>query len=105
MLRKCGFSLLIIGTTYRGRSINVEAIGRDCGVARSTVEGYLKILEDTLVAFHLPAYEKRLRVRQRAHPKLYWNDSGIVRSAKKTARGARGGRKGRPFRRFHRPSA
>jgi predicted AAA+ superfamily ATPase len=56
-------------------------------VARSTVEGYLKVLEDTLIAFQIPAYEKRLRVRQRKHPKLYWCDSGVVRAAKRQPAG------------------
>lgn len=72
---------------FHAQVVNVEAIGRDAGVARSTVEGYLKILEDTLVAFQIPAYENRLRVRQRMHPKLYWSDPGIVRAAKKQLEG------------------
>lgn len=78
-----GFSRFIpVAALFHSQVINVEGIGRDCGVARSTVEGYLKILEDTLIAFQLPAYETRLRVRQRVHPKLYWSDSGVVRAAK-----------------------
>ena len=63
--------------------VNVSAIARDAGVARTTVAGYLEILEDTLVATRLPAYEARLRVRERKHPKLYWVDAGIVRATKK----------------------
>ncbi len=51
------------------------------------VLGYLSILEDTLLATHLPAWEGKLRVRERKHPKLYWIDPGIVR-ALKHARGA-----------------
>ena len=41
------------------------------------------ILEDTLVASRLPAFEGRLRVRERRHPKLYWVDPGLVRAAKR----------------------
>lgn len=83
-----GFArFLPVAALFHGQVVNVEAIGRDCGVARSTVEGYVKILEDTLVAFQLPAYENRLRVRQRTHPKLYWSDPGIVRAAKKQLEG------------------
>lgn len=79
-----GFArFLPVAALFHAQVINVEALGRDCGVARSTVEGYLQILEDTLIAFQIPAYEKKLRVRQRAHPKLYWCDSGVVRAAKK----------------------
>lgn len=78
-----GFArFLPIAALFHAQVINVEAIGRDCAVARSTVEGYVKILEDTLIAFQLPAYETKLRVRQRIHPKLYWNDPGLVRAVK-----------------------
>jgi len=31
----------------------------------------------------VPAFEVRLRVRERRHPKLYWVDAGIVRAAKR----------------------
>ena len=41
------------------------------------------ILEDTLLARRLPAFEARLRVRERKHPKLYWVDPGLVRAVKK----------------------
>ncbi|MFT5207787.1 MAG: putative AAA+ superfamily ATPase [Candidatus Omnitrophota bacterium] len=74
---------LPIAALFHGQSLNIESISRDCGVARSTVEGYIQILEDTLLAYRLPAYETKLRVRQRSHPKLYWNDSGLVRAIKK----------------------
>ena len=43
--------------------------------------GYVEILEDTLVAFRLPAYDPKLRVRERKHPKLYWIDPGLARAA------------------------
>ncbi len=83
-----GFArFLPVAALFHAQVINVEALGRDCGVARSTVEGYLQILEDTLIAFQIPAYENKLRVRQRAHPKLYWGDSGIVRAAKRQLQG------------------
>ena len=47
------------------------------------MEGYIEILEATLLAQRLSAFESRLRVRERRHPKLYWVDPGIVRGAKK----------------------
>ena len=31
----------------------------------------------------VPAFEARLRVRERQHPKLYWVDPGVVRAAKR----------------------
>ncbi|MGB0678588.1 MAG: ATP-binding protein [Polyangiales bacterium] len=60
--------------------INVASLARDTGVSRATVDSYLSILEDTLLAFRLPATEDMLRVRQKRHPKLYWIDAGLVRT-------------------------
>ena len=79
-----GFArFLPIAALYHGEFVNVSGLARDCGVARTTVQGYLDILEDTLLAFRLPAFEARLRVRERRHPKLYWVDPGLVRAVKR----------------------
>jgi uncharacterized protein len=76
-----GFArFLPIAGLFHGQTLNVSALARDAGVARTTVQGYLEILEDTLFTFRLPAYEARLRVRERRHPKLYWVDPGLVRA-------------------------
>lgn len=63
--------------------VNASPIARNAGAARTTVSGYLDILEDTLLARRLPAFEAKLRVRERKHPKLYWVDPGLVRAVKK----------------------
>ena len=79
-----GFArFLPVAALYHGEVVNVSGLARDCGVARTTVQGYLDILEDTLLAFRLPAYEAKLRVRERRHPKLYWVDPGLVRAVKR----------------------
>ncbi len=39
-------------------------------------------MQDTLVVFLLPAYEAKIRVRERKAPKLYWIDPGLVRAVK-----------------------
>ncbi len=79
-----GFArFLPIAALHHGQVVNISGIARDCGVARTTVQGYLDILEDTLLAFRLPAFQPRLRVRERRHPKLYWVDPGLVRAVKK----------------------
>jgi uncharacterized protein len=78
-----GFArFLPVAGLFHGQLLNVAGIARDAGVARTTVEGYLGVLEDTLLARRLPAYEARVRVRERKHPKLYWIDPGVVRAAK-----------------------
>ena len=74
---------LPIAALFNGQTINVASIARAAGVARTTVQGYLDILEDTLLTFRLPAFEARLRVRERKLPKLYWVDPGVVRAVKR----------------------
>ncbi|MXW48387.1 MAG: ATP-binding protein [Gammaproteobacteria bacterium] len=79
-----GFArFLPIAALYHGQVVNVSGIARECGVARTTVQGYLDILEDTLLTFRLSAFQSRLRLRERRHPKLYWIDPGLVRAVKK----------------------
>ena len=80
-----GFArFLPIAALFHGQNVNVTNISREAGVARTTVTGYLEILEETLLCFRLPAYEARLRVRERKLPKWYWCDPGIVRAMKRT---------------------
>jgi predicted AAA+ superfamily ATPase len=76
-----GFSrFLPIAGLMHGQTLNVASLARDSGVARQTVSGYLEILEDTLLAVMLRAFEAKLRVRERRHPKLYFFDAGVARA-------------------------
>ncbi|MBI2894591.1 MAG: ATP-binding protein [Deltaproteobacteria bacterium] len=59
---------------------NVSSLARDAGVQRTTVQGYFQILLDTLVGTLLPAYRPRARIKEQAHPKFYWFDSGVARA-------------------------
>jgi predicted AAA+ superfamily ATPase len=78
-----GFTrFLPIAGLFHGQVLNIEGLARDAGVARSTVQGYLEILEETLLAYRLKAFEGRLRVKEKKHPKFYWIDSGLARAAK-----------------------
>ncbi|MCK6553777.1 DUF4143 domain-containing protein [Candidatus Binatia bacterium] len=74
---------LPIAALLHGQVLNVAALARDAGVPRSTVQTYLEILHQTLLTFQLDAYRPRLRVKEVAHPKLYWADSGLVRAFKR----------------------
>ena len=73
---------LPVAALLHGQTLSVSGVARDAGVARSTVAGYLEVLEDTLLAARLGAFEAKLRVRERRRPKLYWTDPGLVRAAK-----------------------
>lgn len=73
---------LPVAALFHGQTLNISALARDAGASRTTIAGYLDILEDTLVARRLSGFEGRLRVRERRHPKLYWTDPGMVRAIK-----------------------
>jgi predicted AAA+ superfamily ATPase len=68
---------------YNGQVLNISSTARDAGVSRTTVNGFIEILEDTLLVNKLSPYQAGLSVRERKHPKLYWVDCGLVRASKK----------------------
>lgn len=74
---------LPVAALMHAQTVNAASLARDAGIARSTVNGYLEILADTLLTTQLPAFEARLRVRERRRPKLYWADPGLVRAVKR----------------------
>ena len=81
-----GFArFLPIAALFHGQTMNATNIAREAQVARTTVTGYLDILQETLLCFQLPAYQTQLRVRERKLPKWYWCDPGMVRATKNIA--------------------
>lgn len=79
-----GFArFLPVASIFHGQVLSISGLARDAGVARTTVAGYIEILVDTHLAWLLPAFEGRLRVKERRHPKLYWTDPGIVRAVRR----------------------
>ncbi len=74
---------LPIAALCHGQIISIASLARDAEAHRTTIQGYVDILEDTLLAFRLPAFETKLRIKEKRHPKLYFVDPGIVRSLKK----------------------
>lgn len=68
----------------QGASLNLAAIARDCQVGRKTVEGYLRILEDLLLAFRVPIFSRRAKRNLVAHEKFYFFDAGVYRSLRPT---------------------
>jgi len=61
-------------------ALNISSVARDCAVGRKTVESYVGILEDLLLAFRIPVFAKRAKRAVVAHPKLYLFDAGVFRS-------------------------
>ncbi len=78
-----GFArFLPVAAVLHGQVINVAGAARNAEISRTTLSGYIEILEDTLLAFRLQAFEAKMRIREKKHPKLYWIDPGIVRAVK-----------------------
>ena len=62
--------------------VNLSAVAAECEVSRKTVEGYLDILHDLLLCFSVPVFTKRAQRKVTAHPKFYWFDTGVFRTAR-----------------------
>ena len=74
------YRFLTVAATVNGQLLNVANIAREVGVARSTVQGYFSILEDTLLGWYLPAWRNRAKVKEVAHVKFYLFDCGVQRA-------------------------
>ena len=55
-------------------------ISRESSVKRATVDNYLQILEDLLLAFTIPVFSRRAKRRLISHSKFYFFDVGIFRA-------------------------
>ncbi len=74
------YRFLSIAALANGQMLNISNIARDVGVARSTVQGYFGILEDTLLGWYLPAFRNKAKIKEVAHPKFYLFDCGVQRA-------------------------
>jgi predicted AAA+ superfamily ATPase len=72
---------LTVAALAAGQTTNISSLARDAAVSRDTVRGYFEVLVDTLIGAWLPAYRARARVKEVAHPKFYWFDTGVLQAA------------------------
>lgn len=63
-----------------GSVLNLANASRECAVKRSTLEGYLSILEDLLLGWRLPIFTRRAKRELASHPKFYFFDTGVFRA-------------------------
>ncbi len=68
---------LDIAAASDGETVNFSNIARECAVSNKTVQQYFEILEDTFLAFKLPAWKSSTRKRLVTHPRYYLFDTGI----------------------------
>ena len=63
-----------------GSVLNLANVARECQVNRKTVEGFLEILEDLLLAWRVPVFSRRAKRELAAHPKFFFFDAGVFRA-------------------------
>ena len=62
-----------------GAMLSATEISRECGVRRTTVDGFVEILEGLLIASRLPPFLRHAKRKVVAHDKLYFFDAGVYR--------------------------
>ena len=61
-----------------GKEINYQNLASDSGVPARTIEGYIEVLKDTLIAFELLPYLKSKSRKAVARSKFYFFDCGVA---------------------------
>jgi predicted AAA+ superfamily ATPase len=67
-----------------GAQLNLTNIARESEVKRKTLENYLAILEDLLLAFQISNFTKRAQRALSVHPKFYLFDAGVFRTLRRS---------------------
>lgn len=60
--------------------LNLSEVSREAGVARKTVEEYVSVLEDLLLAQRIPVFARRARRKMTSHPRFFLFDAGVYRA-------------------------
>ncbi|OFZ47376.1 MAG: hypothetical protein A2381_08305 [Bdellovibrionales bacterium RIFOXYB1_FULL_37_110] len=63
-----------------GQILNVSNVASNAKVARTTINGYIEILCDTLLGYLLPSWRPKHKVKEINHPKFYFFDTGVIRT-------------------------
>ncbi len=84
MVRDVGsFARFLEAISFSHASVlNLTEVARECQVNRNTVQGYVEVLEDLLLAFRVPVFSRRARRLLVAHPKFFFFDAGVFRSVR-----------------------
>jgi predicted AAA+ superfamily ATPase len=64
----------------QGSLLNLAALAREAEIPRKRAEGYLGILEDLLLGYRVPVFQRRAQRQLVQHQKFYLFDSGVFRS-------------------------
>lgn len=64
---------------HSGDELHFQNFANDSGVKVKTLQNYVEILEDTLIGFRVPPYEKTLKRKAITRSKFYLFDIGVTR--------------------------
>lgn len=74
---------LEVAAFSQAQVLSVLSVASDLGVSRNTAESYFQILEDLLLAYRIPVFQKRAKRKTSTHPKFYFFDVGVYRTLRK----------------------
>jgi len=79
LVRNIGnFSRFLEAVSFsHGSVLNISNVARESEVKSKTVQGYIDILMDLLLAFYVPIFNKRAKRAVISHPKFYFFDPGV----------------------------
>jgi len=69
---------LDVAAANDGETVNFNNVARECAVSVKTAQQYYQILEDTFLAYKIPAWAKSERRRLVSHPRYYFFDTGVT---------------------------
>jgi predicted AAA+ superfamily ATPase len=69
--------MLELAAASSGRILNLNALCREAGIRYETTRRYMDVLQETLIAFPIPAWSGADRASLVAHPKIFLFDLGV----------------------------
>jgi predicted AAA+ superfamily ATPase len=69
---------LVLLAARAGQLLNLNEIGKECGISQTTAKDWLILLQTTSIVFLLEPYAKNLTKRVIKSPKLYFVDTGLL---------------------------
>ncbi len=73
-------NFLEVASFSQGQLLNISGVARQAQVSRPAAENYFSILEDLLIAVHLPIFSRRAKRRLVSQSKFYFFDAGVFRT-------------------------
>lgn len=64
----------------QGEVLSISQVAQEAQLERRTVENYFRILEDLLIGYRIPVFNKRAKRKLISHNKFYYFDTGVFRT-------------------------